>query len=825
MAVKFFCRLASAASLLILTACGGSESNPEPDIDSYTLSGRYQIASRVRVDSDINDPNAQNNIRNNDFSSAQVVPGFAEVHGFVTDDPVNYGWFSLMDDKYDVYQVPLEKDQVVQLQVVDVSQGDLDLSLHDASLQLINSSVSVTEFEEIIVPDDGEYYVTVKAYSGTSGYVLSLDSVAFRNTRAATSTDFRVGEAIVKFKPQSAAVSRLKADPSITGFSHTNTARVALARLNLSNLAIASASTLPSFEQQLREKNPLAYQKYKTLQAIKRLNQNTNIEFAEPNYRYHTMRVPNDEHYASQWNYPAINLPQAWDISTGNTEAASNVIVAVVDTGAFLNHSDFSGQLVDGYDFISDIENAADGDGIDTDPSVPGNETGQINDDSWHGTHVAGTVAAKTNNSRGVAGVAWGAKIMPLRALGIDGMGSTYDVMHAIYYAAGLSNDSNTLPAQKADIINLSLGGLVFSQAAQEVFDEVRAAGVIVVAAAGNGGTNQWSYPASYDGVISVSATDSNNNPALYSNYGSRIDIAAPGGDQSNGILSLLVDDSTGTRVSSVEWLHGTSIATPHASGVFALMRAIHPELSPDDLDSLISAGVITTSPGGQGRDDFVGFGLIDALKAVQEAKKLANGGTLPPQLPLIKATPSQLVMRTDNSARLILSNEGGSDTEVVSFGADVSWLTLNAVNIDANGLGEYQVVIDRTGLSDDVYSTTIRFNLATGLTLEVPISMIAGIVDTYGQSSQVYLRLFDEADTVLAEVDATEEGNGVFSYRFTDVKAGTYSIVGSSNIDGRNNGHPDCQYGEVCGSYPNLEVTNQNRNSLDFQLDILSKL
>ena len=819
-------------TLLLLVSCD-SGSGP-------TLSGSYQAASLVRVDSDINDPGAAANVSNNDFDNAQVIPTLATVQGFVTKLPTERiaeeDQFASESDEVDIYRVTLQANQLLTLQVVDfagsgIFLGDLDLFLHDLSFNILDASLSVEEFESITVPEDGEYYIAVYAYDGASKYILSLANTASSNISPVTSMDFRTGEAIVKFKKQATIAEKI-ANQSITHLSHRDQSRATLASFDVSTASASSHtsgstnSSPPSdFEQQLMQRNPSSYEKYKTLQKIKQLNQDADIELAEPNHIYRALRVPNDTRYSQQWHYPAINLPDAWDITTGS-RAANDVIVAVVDTGVFLAHPDLDEQLINGYDFISDVTNANDGDGIDDNADDPGDGE---NSNSWHGTHVAGTVAAETNNNDGVAGVAWHAKIMPLRVLGTRG-GSGYDIIQAIRFAAQLSNDSNTLPTQKADIINLSLGGYGSSQASQDAYSEARAAGVIVVAAAGNENTDQLSYPASYEGVISVSATGSDNSRASYSNYGSLIDIAAPGGDgdTNNGVLSTLVnDDSNGSREPAYEFYQGTSMAAPHAAGVFALMRAVYPNLSPDELDHLIEAQAISTDLGDTGRDDFFGFGLIDALKAVEAATELENGGTLPPRSAWIVSTPYRFDLGADNSAVLTLSNQGDEDTEIVSFSDDADWLTLNATDVDVNGLGEYQLSIDRTGLSDALYSATITFNMATGSTLDVPVSILVA-ADSTGDSGKIYVLLRNEANMVVKQASVTEQGNGVFSYNFTDVANGTYSIIGGSDID---NDNFICQLAEACGGYPELtnlsgiQVMDNNISGLDFTVDIGSDL
>jgi serine protease len=423
---------------------------------------------------------------------------------------------------------------------------------------------------------------------------------------------------------------------------------------------------------------------------------------------------------------------------------------------------------------------------------------------------------------------------MPIRALGVRG-GTGYDIIQSIRFAAGLDNDSNTVPVQKADVINLSLGGSGYSLSAQNSYNEVRSEGVIVVAAAGNGNTSQLSYPASYDGVVSVSATDFVNNRAPYSNFGAQIDIAAPGGNKGvdlnndgygDGVLSTLVDDSSGTRNPSLFFYNGTSMASPHVAGVFALMRAVHPTLSPDDIDSLLSAGSITTDIGNVGRDDLYGHGLIDALKAVQSAQMLANGGTLPSQPALIVASPNQLTLGLGNSSIVTLSNQGEAATSVTTFSSNASWLIASAINVGSNGLGDYQVLVDRTGLNVGFYVGTITFDLATGSSLNIQVSMLVGAPNDVGDVGRIYTLLIDNYGNSIDAVLAIDQGNGVFDYSFPNVSPGFYRVVAGSDID---NDLVICQLAESCGGYPTInelitvEAINTDINELDFVIDILS--
>lgn len=336
----------------------------------------------------------------------------------------------------------------------------------------------------------------------------------------------------------------------------------------------------------------------------KRLLDDPDVEYAEPDQLMEPMAVPNDPGYAEQWHYMApadavggADLPGAWDITTGDP----NVVVAIVDTG-LLPHADIdtnildnSGRVVPGYDFISSSQMANDGDGRDADPTDAGDwitsaestqsggffEGCTVSDSSWHGTHVAGTIGALSNNNLGVAGINWTSKILPVRALGKCG-GYTSDIADAIMWAAGLAVSgvpTNTHPAQ---VINLSLGGPgACSSTFQSAIDAATAAGAVVVVAAGNSGQDMDSNafsPADCNGVITVAATDKSGGLAYYSNYGSTIEISAPGGEDFTNyhveaVYSTL-DGGTTTALNdnSYAYYQGTSMATPHISGIVSLM-------------------------------------------------------------------------------------------------------------------------------------------------------------------------------------------------------------------------------------------------------------
>ena len=339
--------------------------------------------------------------------------------------------------------------------------------------------------------------------------------------------------------------------------------------------------------------------------------------------------VPDDVSYWVQWHYyeatGGINAPAAWDQQTG-----TGVVVAVIDTG-YVPHSDLDASILSdsGYDFISDTFVARDGDGRDPDASDPGDwmearDCGPFNplssiNSSWHGTHVAGTIAAATNNGLGVVGVAFDSKVLPVRALGRCG-GYLSDIADAIVWASG--GDVAGVPANQnpAQVINLSLGGGgACGGTNQDAIDAARANGATVVVAAGNSNDDVANHqPANCAGVISVAANDREGNRASYSNYGLTISVTAPGGETSpdafNGVLSTLNSGSTTPGDETYAYYQGTSMAAPHVAGTVALIVAKNGSLTPDQIAQVLKD---TARPLPGSCLGGCGAGIIDANAAL----------------------------------------------------------------------------------------------------------------------------------------------------------------------------------------------------------------
>ncbi|WP_157267459.1 S8 family peptidase [Azohydromonas aeria] len=378
-------------------------------------------------------------------------------------------------------------------------------------------------------------------------------------------------------------------------------------------------------------------------------NGDADVEYVEPDLIAQPQYTPNDTSYAQQWALfeatAGLNLPTAWDKSTG-----AGVVVAVIDTGV-RPHADLKANLLPGYDFITSTSVSNDGTGRDADASDAGDWTtaGQCyigsaaTNSSWHGTHVAGTVAAVTGNALGVAGVAFGAKVVPVRVLGRCG-GYNSDIADGMVWAAGGSVYGVPANPNPARVLNLSLGGSgLCSTTYQNAVNAARARGAVVVVAAGNANVDAANTaPANCAGVVTVAAVGRTGAKASYSNYGAVVDLAAPGGDSGAGILSTLNAGTSTPGADSYAYYMGTSMATPHVAGVAALMLSRNPTLTPDDVETRLK-GAVRPFPGAC---NGCGTGLLDANAAV-DAAGTGTVATSPTPTPTTTTSPAPTTSTT----------------------------------------------------------------------------------------------------------------------------------------------------------------------------------
>ncbi|KXG43215.1 S8 family peptidase [Tepidibacillus decaturensis] len=319
--------------------------------------------------------------------------------------------------------------------------------------------------------------------------------------------------------------------------------------------------------------------KRSTKTLIRLLEKDPAIEYVEPHFIYLTNQkptqlkplIPNDSLYIDyQWNLPTIFTEQGWELTRGK----ENMIVAVIDTGVDLNHPEFKEKLVKGYNVIN--------------PSLP------PMDDDGHGTHVAGIIAANTNNYEGIAGITWYNKIMPVKVLDQSGAGTLFDVAEGVIWATD----------HGAKIINLSLGNYAESKYLHDAIQYAYSKDVVLVAATGNDNIDELGYPAAYPEVIAVSAVDAQQNRAEFSNYGPYVDVVAPGVN--------IASTYPGNRYAA---LSGTSMASPHVTGLAALIRSRNPNLTNKEVIDIIKN--TTTDLGAKGKDEYYGYGEINILKAI----------------------------------------------------------------------------------------------------------------------------------------------------------------------------------------------------------------
>lgn len=768
----------------------------------HSISGVVRAAQQLYVDADTNDPLSAH-APNNSTVEAQLIGNPSATAGFVTATATgntdNGDYFASSSDASDYYQVSLQAGQKILLEIADWEAGgaaDLDLHLYNSLGVEVDFSVGTSDVEAVEAPVADDYFVEVLAFSGQSNYQLSTGISAARIPARAWS----MGSRAPVLEDQ--VLLQLKGD----GVLKPQVRQQRLQALQLQGRAAAGRLARMSLSQRpaLRtlaagfSRTPEQAGKQATLRAIKALARDPSVAKVSANYRVDArVTLPTDPYYAEQWHYPQINLPQAWDYANG-----TGVVVAVLDTGVFLAHEDLAANLTAGYDFISDPANSLDGDGLDGNPDDPG-DGGLNGESSWHGSHVAGTLTAVANNGLGGAGVAWGARLMPLRVLGAEG-GSSYDIIQALRYAAGLPNDSGQVPAVTAKVANLSLGcQFCYSGAEEQAYQQLHDAGLILVAAAGNENSTDPSFPASYAGVVSVAATDRLDARAPYSNQSMSVDIAAPGGNQrlgaSGGVLSSVVNTDSGTRRSAYAWYQGTSMASPHVAGVVALMAQIYPALTPADFDQAIASGSITVDLGSPGRDDSFGYGRIDAHQAVLYALALAGNG-VPASL---SVNPGLVDFGTlQNAASVQLSKSGNGALQLQSVSDDASWLTVSADSVDADGFGSYQLSVDRSGLADGSYRAQVTFTDSDNKTAQVAVSLTQGAQSSDQGAGYLYILLLDESFNVFDQTSMNPDGAGDYAYSFSQLPEGRFYLVAGTDND---NDLFLCDAGEICGAYPTL--------------------
>lgn len=784
--------------LLLLPACNGDGGGNPPR--TGTASGKLTVPPNNTVEVEPNDSPAQ----------AQAVSNSLTVSGSASINDPSVLFLALQNGNQrpvpDLFRLATSQPVRITLSIGanDLNANDLDLVLFDPSdNRVVDISLGLisTELIEItpqmIQDTGGHFLVGVVAFSGSSVYVLNFASVEGLSTASEPippGAEFVPGELLVKLKRDPSGARRKSAD---------FTARHGLAQKESLPQEVELMQIVPPSslrrkgEQGSKSELKMLNSEANALKAlmfdtIQRLRRDPDVLYAEPNFIRKPFATPNDTHFSKQWHYELINLPQAWDVTKGS----SNIVVAVLDTGVLFAHPDLSARLIAGFDFVDNDSDAND-DGDDP----------RKTSSSFHGTHVAGTIGAATDNGSGVAGVTWFTRILPLRVLGAGG-GTDANIAKAILYAAGLENPQAPVP-KRAHIINMSLGGAGFSQTMQNAVTTARDQGVIVVAAAGNENTSAFTSPAGLDGVISVSAVDLNSRKTAYSNFGPRVAVAAPGGNTTadlnrdgfpDGILSTLGNDA---GQFNFRFLQGTSMAAPHVAGVIALMLALNDQLVPDDIDRLL-AGThpsttqrITRDIGLTGRDDLYGHGLIDAALAVRAAQAVPGGGSLPPPTaPVLAVSTSSLDFSNYiDTLQININNAGIGALNITEITHDAPWLTVTPTSGTAPLT--VNVTVDRAGLADGTESATITIHSDAGQAA-VAVQMTVG-GEALGNVGTVFVLVLDrETFDTVSETETSRAQN--YAFTLPDTPAGTYTIVAGTD---RDDDGVICELEDACGFFP----------------------
>lgn len=811
--------------LLLLMGCGGGSSGNGEATEPIALAGTIDIEAGTRVDAD----NADALIGRAPLTTPQELPPEFVLAGYVSDTEQETAYPRLQFQTDEFLYFPDPKDNYVAS-----LQSGLEITLQSFTTRLGTAS---------------DLLLTIEAPDGTTvGQATAPGNGAAVNIIIESEQvgDYGITVTALGASPMLYILSSSRAEASsVTGYDWPkhefveNEAIVSLLGPSLQNNSLPRTSIMEAGRQiapgiwKVRRPAGVAALSHgdeadQTLAWVRSLRADPSIRHASPNYRARSMLTPVDEPFyasgvlAQQWHYSLINGPVAWQLAPGG---GNGVNVAVLDTGLFWDggqwHPDLADNVIAGFD-------AVDGDEF---PVDPGNSVGGS---VYHGTHVSGTVAAAVNGSGG-AGVAFGSRLMPVRVLGEGGTGTLSDLLEGMQWVLGDQNRSS------ADIVNLSLGGLPCGDPSvagtlQRLIDDGVGKGILYVAAAGNSATSEPSCPAALENVFSVSAVDGAGALASYSNFGSTIDLAAPGGDASrdgNG-------DGRGDLISSTSaalvdgqlqpvyrGLQGTSMAAPHVSGVLALMKEANAGLDSSAVEGYLRSGSLTEPPCESGceRTDQLGYGVLDAGKAVQA---VLSGN--PPEL--LTSSPAIVNLSSESGLTandfIDLSPLGNYSVTITGVSASQDWFTASLTSaslpleVEANSVTQIELVLDPDKLDPGVSSRgnlQVTYDSQTEMQARLTVPVIGQrITDQQARDAGRHFVLLVEPEpdpqtgtfvTVGQTVATLVDGQYKFEFVLDDgedpslqneVPPGRYFLVAGTDLD---NDGLICHAGEACAEYP----------------------
>lgn len=538
-----------------------------------------------------------------------------------------------------------------------------------------------------------------------------------------------------------------------------------------------------------------------------RLAARPDVLWAEPDWVLTPLASAPDAHFAQQWNLAVVGARGAWDLERGS----SSVVIGVIDTGE-TDHPDLVGQWAVGHDFIASAAVGGDGNGRDTDPRDEGDHLLASGLSTWHGTHVASIMVAR-QDADGISGLAPGCRVMALRAVGRGG-GLVSDAADALLFAAGLTStgDGRRL-ATPLRVVNMSVGVAEDSAVLADACQRAADAGVLLVGAVGNSKSPSVLYPARYPSVMAVAAVDRSLQSASYSNFGSEVEIAAPGGASgldragtgwSEAVLGAVRDQTLEPAVHGHARLAGTSQAAPHVAAAAALLFSADPSMTAAEARALLRETARDLAPSGE--DIGTGSGLLQVHEALRLAL-LRRGGvdTRLPQLGLGWASLRLEGLEARDSVPLL--NEGGGRLEIGAPGtwtADgAPWLFAGRIVHPVIGASishiALDIQIDRAQLPavGTWFTGIVTVRDIVGLPLgRVMVNVARGAWQLAGADYGV-LAFDANSGGTFAPRSARATPEAGYRFWMTELPAGTYHVRAGQDLD--RDGF-FCEAGDACG-------------------------
>lgn len=789
------------SGMAVLAGCGGGggSGTSAPVLPPSPLSGVISVEANSRVDQDAMDQLGLEGAR--PAAGIQALPASFVLAGYVSGMAGSYPTgsaqcqsFDYSADPADEFSVSLAPGETLVLESFGSCEADPQLELQVEGAEPLPSSISGGPARYTLHAGDArDYRVTVRNTGNNPARYILAKSVAFGAEGMAFDWPrhgFVEGEALVAMAG-SDGVHAAMATPAAEKARRLGPASWLMTR---PGNRVRRATSGPEGEE--------------TLDWIRELRATPGVLSATPNYVVSSQQTDtpvSEPLYPRQWNYDLINGPAAWQLAPGG---GAGVNVAVLDSGLLRAsssswHPDLNANVSDTMiDYIDNDEN----------PEDPGSIVGG---DVFHGTHVAGTIAAVVNGT-GSGGVAYGASLVPVRVLGEGGTGSSADLIAAIDWLVAGRNGQ-----PYAHIVNMSLGGLPRIPELERAIAAGVDKGMLFVAAAGNSASSALAYPAASANVLAVSAVDGAGQLAGYSNFGSWIDLAAPGGDASrDGNLDGVGDvvwSTSGERQSGVSkpgyrGLQGTSMAAPHVAGVLALMKVRDPGMNYGKVRVWLEQGQMTD--GQARRNDTLGWGMLDAARAVSAA---GNGFADT----ILSASPALVSLSNEGeqTASVALNIFGDGSVSGLSLEDFPPWLEVTG-RLTAPPYS-LQVTLQKDRLTPDepargVIAVNYRVDGAGAGPLSIPV--IGQLVsDEQARNAGRHFVLLvktepNDKGLYMAESQVTLDAeDGVYAFRFEsddgeepqqlrEVRPGDYYLVAGSDLDGDG---IICQPGEACAEYP----------------------